>query len=185
MRRIVLAAVAALCALLAAQPAAAQAYAARALRMSVNLADLKAIVASMPGHKVEEERIWGEGDEADVSLRATDAEGLIYVLVGTACEPSGCSGVMMQVRYNCDAIDYAKLNAANVDRAAVTVWYDSEEKMLGVTRYMLLDHGVTMQNLRENLVVLLELAGDAADAALGQGEDEKKDEATAEATDIS
>ncbi|HUD29288.1 MAG TPA: hypothetical protein VMQ93_10480 [Novosphingobium sp.] len=181
MRRIVLAVLATLGCALAPLPAAAQVYEARALRMSVNLNDLKAVVASLPGHKVEAERIWADGDEADVSLRAVDADGLIYVLVGTACEPSGCSGVMMQVRYDCDTVDYARLNKANTDRASIAMWYDEDAKMLGVTRYVILDHGVTMQNLRENLVVLLDLAGSAVDAVIGEEADEAADESTEKA----
>ncbi|WP_159978376.1 MULTISPECIES: YbjN domain-containing protein [unclassified Novosphingobium] len=176
MHRIVFSTLAALACLFGVQSAAAQAYDARALRMSVNLTDLKVIVGSLPGHKVEKERIWGDGDEVDVSLRAANADGLVYVLVGTACEPSGCSGVMMQVRYECDSIDYARLNNANLNRSSITMWFDEDAKMLGVTRYVILDHGITMQNLRENLAVLLDIAPDAANDAMAAADSKAEDE---------
>lgn len=156
-----------------AQPSlAAPAYDPQALRTSVSLDDLRAIVGSMPGHKVEEEHVWGEGEAAeDISLRGVDADGLKYLLVGTACSTASCKGVMMQVRYEVDAIDYEQLAKASLNSASISIWFDKDDKTLGVTRYVILDYGITMKNLRENLSVLIELAGDAASAALGDEDD--------------
>lgn len=170
MRRFLLSALAA--GVFFAQPAiAAPAYDPQALRTSVSLDDLRAIVGLMGGHKVEEEHVWGDGGAEDISLRGVDADGLKYLLVGTACSTVSCKGVMMQVRYEADAVEYEQLAKAGLERASISLWFDKGDKTLGVTRYVILDYGITMRNLRENLVVLLDLAGDAANAALGDEED--------------
>lgn len=159
---------------LGAAPAGAQTYVPQAVKKSVTLGDLRAIVGSFKDHKVEEEKVFS-GESDDISLRAIDETGLKYLLIGTACETngvSGCQGVMMQVRFDQskDEVDYKKINAANYAYAAAGTWYDEESATLGVTRYVVLDYGVTMQNLRENLNVLLDLVGDVTEIAVPSNE---------------
>lgn len=149
----------------AAAPAArAQGYSAERLVKSVDLDDLKAIVASL-GHTVSEQGKFGE-----ISLSATDAEDTNYVLIGTACDANGvpgCQGVMMQVRFDPDeGVDSESLARANLSQAAVNTWRDPANGTIGVTRYVVLDHGVTMANLRENVNVLLSLTPSVVDALL-------------------
>ena len=135
--------------------ASAQAYSPSRVLKSATVNDLKAIVGSL-GHTVEAEDVAG-----DYSIRAHDEEGLKYLLIGTACDVGdvpGCQGIMMQVRFSNDdgqEIVYENLNRANFEQAAVSTWYSPEEETIGVTRYVVLDYGVTMQNIRENVNVLL------------------------------
>lgn len=148
----------------AAPVARAQGYSGERLVKSVDLDDLKAIVASL-GHTVSEQGKFGE-----ISLSATDAEDTNYVLIGTACDANGvpgCQGVMMQVRFDPDeSVDSESLARANLSQAAVNTWRDPANGTIGVTRYVVLDHGVTMANLRENVNVLLSLTPSVVDALL-------------------
>lgn len=161
--RILAAAVAFAC---AGAPAQAQGYSAERLMRSVELADLEAIVESL-GHTISAERTFG-----DTSLSATDGEGTSYVLIGTACGiggMSGCQGVMMQVRFDPEeGVTDASLARANLSQAAVNTWRDPADGTIGVTRYVVLDHGVTMANLRENVNVLLSLTPSVVDTLLGE-----------------
>jgi len=168
MRHVLLAGLAACGFAMGAAPASAQGYVPQAVKKSVNLDDLKAVVGSFEGHAVEEDHVFDDGSDKDVSLRAHDKDGLKYILVGTACDTAGvtgCQGVMMQVRYEQKSIDYKQLAKANYDNAATSVWFDQDSETLGVTRYVVLDYGITMQNLRENLNVLLDVVGNVIDEA--------------------
>lgn len=167
MHRSRLLALAALCvSALAAAPVQAQGYAPERVIDSVALDDLEAIVTSL-GHTVGEERAYGE-----VSLSATDGEGTNYLLIGTACGTNGeqgCQGVMMQVRFDPDeSVTLDGLARANLAQAAVNTWRDPANGTIGITRYVVLDHGITMANLRENVTVLLGLAPSVVDALLGE-----------------
>ncbi|NNC53601.1 MAG: hypothetical protein HKO08_11245 [Erythrobacter sp.] len=146
-------------------PAMAQEYEPQKVKKSVSTADLRALVASL-GH--EELRVV----EEEYFVVARDSDGLSYTLYGTACdvEPiSGCQGIMAQVRYDLpDTVTHARLAKANLENAALNVWADFENQTLGVTRYVVIDHGVTMANLRENIAVLLSLAPKAANTANGE-----------------
>lgn len=149
---------------MAAAPVAAQEYVPEKVVKSVSTADLRALVASLDH---EELRVM----EEDYVVVAKDADGLAYTLFGTACdvEPiSGCQGIMAQVRYDLpDTVTHARLAKANLENAALNVWADFENETLGVTRYVVIDHGVTMANLRENISVLLSLAPGAVGTANG------------------
>ncbi|HSJ79298.1 MAG TPA: hypothetical protein VK913_11245, partial [Erythrobacter sp.] len=60
------------------------------------------------------------------------------------------------------------LAKANLEQAALNTWADFEGKTLGFTRYQVLDNGVTMANIRENVNVLLALVDAAYPAAAGE-----------------
>ncbi len=132
----------------------------------VTLADLEALVMSID-HAVDARQMNGP-----VSVRGLTPQGVKYLLVGTACEPLpsetgdseaaetqvyGCFGINMQVRYRLDpSVTLEKINLANLTHAAVGVWRTDD--MLGVHRFVILDGGQTMANVRENLTALLSTA---------------------------
>ena len=128
---------------------------------SVTLEDLKAIAVS-EGHEITE-----VGGQGDVSLRALTPDGLIFHLIGTACDTEyadGCLGMMVQVRYDSDEdVTTEAINNANISYAAVSTWWDKEEKTVGVTRYIILDGGQRMENLKVNLQNALSLGPMVAD----------------------
>ena len=99
------------------------------------------------------------------SVRGKTKDGVLFVLIGTACEKGGvrgCQGIMMQVRYTADSkVTADKINQANVSEAALSSWWDREDKTVGFTRYVVLDDGVTWMNLRQNLRVLLSIEDNA------------------------
>ncbi|RNJ61603.1 MAG: hypothetical protein EDM03_14555 [Porphyrobacter sp. IPPAS B-1204] len=149
-----------------AAPAAAQSYKADQVKKSVNQADLLAIVGSL-GHQVRE-----QGAQGEVFVVAQDGEGLNYFLIGTACDANGvpgCQGIMMQVRYDLTGgTTLEALAKANLGQAALNIWADFSEQTLGFTRYQVLDHGVTMANIRENVVVMLDLVAESYPIAAGE-----------------
>ena len=128
---------------------------------SVSLEDLKAIAIS-EGHEITE-----TGGEGDVSLRAVNSDGLIFHLIGTACDTQyseDCLGMMVQVRYDSDAdVTDAMINEANLAYAAVSTWWDKEGETVGVTRYIILDGGQRMENVKINLQNALALGPLVAD----------------------
>lgn len=85
---------------------------------SVTLADLQSIVVE-EGHTV-----LSTGDEGAVSVRAETADGLIFNLLGTACDTDyadGCLGINIQVRYDADGKEtLERINEANLMWAATT-----------------------------------------------------------------
>ena len=145
---------------------AAQSYSPEAVKKSVSVGDLKAVVSSL-GHTVS-----AEGDFGDTSLTVKTEDGFIYLLIGTACDANGvpgCQGIMMQVRYTLpEGVTYETVAKANLAQAALNTWVDFEDQTLGFTRYQVLDYGVTMANIRENVNVLLDVSAAAYETATGQ-----------------
>lgn len=150
----------------ASAPAAAQDFDAARVKKSVDQNDLLAVIGSL-GHQVREE---GKADDIFVAAEAED--GTTYVLFGSACnvnEVAGCQGIMMQIRYDLPpATTVQTLAAANFEQAALNTWADFETKTLGFTRYVVLDQGVTMGNIRENVNVLLAITEEAYPIAAGE-----------------
>lgn len=150
----------------AAAPVAAQSYDAKRVVVSVKQADLEAIVKSL-GHTIKE-----TGKPGETYLAAESEDGMIYLLFGTACDVKGvpgCQGVMMQARYDLPAgVTFESLAKANDELAAIGTTADFAEGELLFTRYHVLDHGVTMANIRANVDVLLGLVGDAYAVASGE-----------------
>ncbi len=144
--------------------ASAQGYDPDRVIGSVQLADLKAIVASLDHELVS------EGDQGDVSVDVRADDGTRYLLIGTVCNTSkvdGCLGVKMQVIFGSErSISDFDLVWASFQQAALNIWRDPEDGTIGVTRYVVLDYGVTMGNLRENVRVLLGGAPKAVAAML-------------------
>jgi len=137
---------------------------------SVSLEDLKAIVAA-EGHTITE-----VGGNGDVSVRAQASDGLIFHMIGTACETEysdDCLGFMIQVRYDADEdVTTEKINDANLTYAAVSSWWDRDSNTVGVTRYVILDGGQRMENLKTNLQNALALGPLVADVVWPSDSDE-------------
>lgn len=95
------------------------------------------------------------------SVRGKTKEGLLFVLMGTACDKNGvvgCQGIMMQVRYDADEnVTTERINKATLAQAALGSWWDRDKKVVGFTRYVVLDDGVTWMNIRRNLRVMLSI----------------------------
>ncbi|MEL7689920.1 hypothetical protein [Citromicrobium bathyomarinum] len=146
--------------------ASAQDYAPERVVASVDTDDLKAIVGSL------DHTLLNEGQFGDVSVGAESDDGTKYVLIGTACDVGnvpGCQGVMMQVRFDpVSTITDTDLARANLNEAAVLTWRDTSDGTIGVTRYVVLDYGVTMKNLRENVNVLLGITPLVVEALVGE-----------------
>lgn len=149
-----------------AAPAHAQDFVADKVVKSVGTAELSAVVGAL-GHQVLE-----QGESKEIVVLAENPEQLKYVLLGTACnvnEVAGCQGVLMQAQFDLPpATTYETVAKANLDFAALNVWVDFEQKSLGFTRYVVLDEGVTMANLRANVEVLLSLISEAYPVAAGE-----------------
>lgn len=142
---------------------------------SVNLQDLQTILIE-EGHTIT-----SSGDDGDVSVRATDTagSGLIFNLLGTACETEfsdDCLGINMQVRYDADGQEtLERINDANLMWAATSTWYsvdgvDGSSPTVGITRYVILDGGMTIRNIKDNLINLLAIAPQVADYVWQSGE---------------
>lgn len=117
----------------------------------VVLADLEALVVSQ-GDTVT------STDKDGVTASAETEDGLKYSLDGTACDTDlHCLGVNMVVSYTFDdGMTDEDLNRADVKYAATSVW--RHESNFGVSRYIILDGGMTMENLKANMVTLLSIA---------------------------
>lgn len=132
---------------------------------SIDLPELEALVTAA-GHTIT-----STGDDGPVSLRAVTEGGLIFNILGTACGTvyaEGCLGLHMQVRYTADGHEtLERINGANLMWAATAIWYsatgyDGDSPTVGISRYVILDNGVTAGNISENLVNLLAIAPQAA-----------------------
>lgn len=132
---------------------------------SVFLADLKAIVADA-GHTID-----SVGDAGENSVTGITPDGLIYHVDGTICENQirpGCLGININIRYDGDEmVTYEKLNAANLAWNPVSVALDGVVGQTGsslvITRYVILDGGMRMENIKDNLTNALSIAMDVAD----------------------
>jgi hypothetical protein len=117
---------------------------------SVSLSDLQAIVMSL-GHEILSD------DPDGVTVFAEDEDGAKYVLDGTACnESKACQGINMFMTYEMtEAITLESLNAASLAYAAVSVWKDGDT--VGISRYVILDGGMTVGNIKVNIDTLTAL----------------------------
>ncbi|MFN7164290.1 MAG: YbjN domain-containing protein [Hyphomonas sp.] len=142
---------------------------------SVSLQDLQTFLIE-EGHTIT-----STGDDGAVSVRATDTAGtgLIFNLLGTACYTEysdDCLGINMQVRYDADGYEtLERINEANLMWAATSAWYSAEgvdgnSPTVGITRYVILDGGMTVRNIKDNLINLLAIAPQVADYVWQAGE---------------
>lgn len=149
-------------------PLLAQDYKATRLVKTIDGEALAAIAEGL-GHTVETKRT--EGTQRVV---AVTADSLKYVMSGTACneDTTACKGILMQVVYSdASAVTDADIIRANNERVAVTAWVDRDDDQYGFSRYLILDEGMTMGNIRRSIEVLL--AVQEYSAKVARGEDEK------------
>lgn len=143
-----------------------------ALVTSFSVEDMQALVVS-GGHALSEAGAFGPH-----SVRATTPNGLIFDIIGTACDTEyseDCLGLKMQVGYFADGdVTLERINGANLMWQPTSTWYDPTEDeegpTLGITRYVILDRGMTFGNVRENLVNLLAIAPQVADYVWQEGD---------------
>ena len=135
---------------------------------AVSLQDLQTIIIE-EGYTIN-----STGDDGEISVRATDTAGtgLIFNVLGTACDTEysdDCLGINMQVRYDADGYEtLERINGANLMWAATSAWYsaggtDGNSPTVGITRYVILDGGMTVRNIKDNLLNLLAIAPQVAD----------------------
>ncbi len=117
----------------------------------VTLADLAALVTSK-GHTI----LSRNSDEVTVSAQLED--GLQYSMDGTACNDDKlCNGINIVVSYASDGGGSLEdLNTQDVQYAAASVW--STGSSYGISRYIILDGGMTMQNIKFNMDTILNIA---------------------------
>lgn len=143
--------------------------------MAVSLQELQTILVE-EGYTID-----STGDDGEVSVRATDTAdtGLIFNILGTACDTEysdNCLGINMQVRYDADGQEtLERINEANLMWTATSAWYsaggtDGNSPTVGITRYVILDGGMTIRNIKDNLLNLLAIAPQAADYIWQVGE---------------
>lgn len=147
-------------ALLAApQMAAAQGYEPGRVIQSVQESDMEAIVLAL-GHTVQQRQPMGPR-----SIRAVTPNGLVYFLSGTNCDESGvpgCLGLSMQVRVEAPpAATFNSLLRASDQHPGLNIWVNRQDRVLGLTRFVVVQGGVTMANLAFNLNALLNLTPSA------------------------
>ncbi|MCF6328694.1 MAG: YbjN domain-containing protein [Henriciella sp.] len=135
----------------------------------VTITDLEAIVLAK-GHTVTSR----DNDTHNV-IAETDT-GYKYSMKGTACGDDGvCKGINIIASYNMnDKMSLESLNKANVQYAAASVWKQGDS--VGISRYLILDGGMTIENIKVNLTNLLSLAPKAI--AIVEGTDESSNIAT-------
>ncbi|GGC97166.1 hypothetical protein [Aquisalinus flavus] len=113
---------------------------------SITLEELEALVA------VAGDEIISTGENGAVSVNAATPEGLNYRMIGTVCSEDGvpsCNGIHMVVTYAAsDRVDDAVVNAASKRTFVTSVW--QEDGQLGISRYLILDGGQTMENIKVN-----------------------------------
>ena len=148
---------AALLAAASALPAAAQTTPSSPLVTQVTMADLQSIVEEM-GHSVEAVE--------DQVVFAKSSDDLFFSVMGAACANDVCRGVNMAVTYDRQPGDTPDdINRADIQFAAVSVWYN--EDSIGVSRYLILDNGISRENLKYNLEVLLNISANVI-SSIGQ-----------------
>ena len=128
---------------------------------SVTIDDLERF-ATEAGHEVV-----AFGETTENSLRAETPNGVTYYMEATACETGACRGIVMSSRFQADeTVTLEKVNQANLDRAAVSVWLLDDS--LGVSRYVILDGGMTEANIATNLDNFLAIVPGVVEFFFGQ-----------------
>lgn len=115
------------------------------------LEDLKAIATDL-GHTIRSEN----SDSVLVTVNTED--DFIYSMHGGACNDSGlCKGINMMASYNTmEGMTLESINAANNTYAAANVW--NSDGSLVISRYLILDGGMTISNIKANITTLLAIA---------------------------
>ncbi len=106
------------------------------------------------GHELKES---GFNDSDVPYIQMSSPGGVQYFAYGTACDPSPCKGMQLLALFRVEGrVDLELVNRLNVNMAPVSVWI-GRDGQLGVSRYLILDHGQTMENLKLNFSVFADL----------------------------
>lgn len=113
--------------------------------------DLSSIIVSL-GHSVRT-----ESEDINVITAETE-DGFLYTLEAAACNDNqDCKGLSIMASYNSlNGTTPESINDADVAYAAVSVWTTGET--IGISRYLILDEGMTMENIKLNINTLLAIA---------------------------
>lgn len=116
----------------------------------VGMEDLKAIVVARG------DTILGVNSEDGPLVNAETEDGFKYSVRGSACGAQGCLGVNFSATYSKpDGLTDAIIAETNQKRAAVSTWRSGNS--LGFNRYIILDGGQMMENVKANLDVFVQL----------------------------
>lgn len=133
---------------------------------SLTPADMQTLVTEA-GYEFVEAGFYGAN-----SVKGRDnATGLNFHLIGTACDQpdvEGCLGLWMLAYYDADGSALLeRMNLANWNWLPVSVFYTADqirgEPAVVVSRYVILDGGVTWYNLEANLQNFMGIVPQAAD----------------------
>lgn len=117
----------------------------------VGMEDLKAIVV------VRGDTILSLNTEDGPLVNAETDDGFKYSVRGSACGTQGCLGVNFSASYSKpQGLTDAIIAVTNQKRAAVSTWRSGNG--LGFNRYIILDGGQMMENVKANLDVFVQVA---------------------------
>lgn len=109
------------------------------------------------GHTVLEYRLNSRGNP---TVDAQTDGGLYYTISGVACGDRNsirvCNGANITTSFSGYGATLTAVNRLNVQYAAVQVY--EQDSSVGVTKYMILDHGVTTANMVENIDIATQIA---------------------------
>jgi hypothetical protein len=133
---------------------------------SISMAQVRSIL------EAEGFTIVNTGQDGPNSIRAKEPDGLVFNILGTACDTdlaANCLGLDMQVRYDADGDEtLERINAANLMWKPTSTSYSKTGSygagpQVFIVRYVILDDGVTIGNIKQNLINLLAIAPQVAD----------------------
>ena len=114
------------------------------LMTSVTVDDLEYIVETQ-GHELE------ELIADNVAVMALGLNGVRFFMQGTACNAErSCQGLHIWMTFD-GAMSYERANEINYEYAAISAIV-KDRSGYQISRYMILDHGTTMANIKSNLL---------------------------------
>ena len=121
-----------------------------ALVRAMTVDQLRTIPAAL-GHAIVDKP---EGSADEITARSGD--GQEYSLRGALCDSAkGCKVVVIQAWIDHSPIAPERLNEANLNVAAVSTVYDTDQGMLRIARLVILEGGVSRANLGANVDAVL------------------------------
>jgi hypothetical protein len=122
--------------------------------LSWSPAEMKSILASLKVEVTDE----GQTDGGRPHIEAESSQGLKFDIYGAECEKVGgvdrCRGLELAAVFNLEDQEDVDEALGELDYAAVSI-YDDDDGDLKVTRYVILDKGVTRGNVEVNIDVFL------------------------------
>jgi hypothetical protein len=114
------------------------------LMTSITIDDLEYIVETQ-GHELE------ELIPNNVAVMAMGVNGVRFFMQGTACNAERtCQGLHIWMTFD-GAMSYERANEINYEYAAISAII-KDRAGYQISRYMILDHGTTMANIKSNLL---------------------------------